>query len=163
MGRWILVGFAVAVALVCSQFPAYRQDYLQRLGGALDEVTRQVQALDARAAAADLERYAYVRRLTGNPDPVVAREGEALVDLLARQQRLIRAQAELEAAPIYYQAIQVALHLEPDIAAAAFQDFEPAAPLSLSGGFHAFVGFFLGLLLPQGLRRLFPRRVPVEG
>jgi len=159
MARYFLFGFALIVALAASQFPTYREAYLQRLGGALDEVQRQVTALDARAQAASLERYAYVRRLTGNPDPVVRREGEALIDLLSRRERLGDAIAALRAAPLHYEAVQTLWHLEPDIAAAAFEELTPAIPLSLSGIFHGFIGFFTGLLLPLGIRRLFPRRV----
>ncbi|MBP5859061.1 DUF2937 family protein [Marivibrio halodurans] len=159
MARPLLIAFAVLLAALASQFPAFRDAYLQRIGGALDEVTRQVAALDERAAAAGLERYAYVRRLSGNPDPVVAREGRALIDLLGRQHRLSAARDAVRDAPVYVQAAQVLLHLEPDIADAALADFQPAVPLSLSAVFHAFIGFVVGLFLPMGVRRLFPRRV----
>lgn len=159
MARPVLIAFAVLLAALLSQFPAFRDAYMQRIGGALDEVTRQVSALDDRAAAAALDRYAYVRRLTGNPDPVVAREGEALVDLLSRQQRLTAAREAIRAAPVHLQAIEILFRLEPDIAQAALAEFQPAIPLSLSAAFHAFVGFLIGLFLPMGVRRLFPRRV----
>lgn len=163
MKRWALLAVAVMVAIVASQFPAYRQQYLQRLGGALDEVTRQVEALDARAEAAGLGRYPYLRRLMDNPDPIVVREGEALVALVGRKTRLEQAIAAVETAPVYLQAVQVLFRLERDVAAATLRTFEPALPLSVSGGFHAFIGFFLGWLLPQGVRRLFPRREVVDG
>ena len=78
MKRYLLFAFALLVALAASQVPEFRQQYLQRLGGALDEVTRQVAALDERAQAAEMERYAYLRRLLNNPDPIVVREGEIL-------------------------------------------------------------------------------------
>lgn len=162
MKRYFLFAFALLVALAASQVPEFRQQYLQRLGGALDEVTRQVAALDARAQAAEMERYAYLRRLLNNPDPIVVREGEALLDLVSRKQRLEAAIARIDAAPAYLHVVEIAFNLEPDVAAATLERFVPAAPLSLSGLFHAFVGFFVGLLAPMGVRRLFPRRVRVE-
>ncbi|MEQ8605022.1 MAG: DUF2937 family protein [Marivibrio sp.] len=163
MKRTLLTAFALIVALLASQVPEFRQQYLQRLGGALDEVTRQVAALDERAQAAGLERYAYLRRLLGNPDPIVVREGEALLDLVSRKRRLETAIARIEDAPAYLHVVQIVLNLEPEVASAALEDYVPAAPLSLSGLFHAFVGFFVGYLAPMGVRRLFPRRVRAEG
>lgn len=157
--RMLLFAFAALCAAAASQFPAFHDAYSQRLGGALDEVNRQVAALDERAAAAGMERYPYIRRLLGNDDEVVRNEAEALVDLVGRQVRLREAKKAVDGAPVYYQAVQVVLHLERDVAARAFGDFTPAVPLSVSAAFHAFVGFFLGFFLPMGVRRLFPRKV----
>jgi len=59
------------------------------------------------------------------------------------------------------QAIETAFHLEPDIAEQTLKDFVPAIPLSVSGGAHAFFGFFFGYLIPLCLRALFPRKAIV--
>lgn len=158
MARYILIAFAILCAAVASQAPHYQQQYLQRLGGALDEIDRQIAALDARADAAGMERYPYIRRLMRNDDEIVRAEAEALVDMLGRRKRLATAKAAIESAPVYGQALQLVWRLDGEIARRAAAAFEPGLPLSLSGAFHAFVGFFLGLFAPLGLRTLLPRR-----
>lgn len=154
--------FALACAAAMSQFPAYYDQYTQRLGGALDELSAQIAGLDARAAAAGLDRYDYIRRFEANDDAVVRGEGVAMIETLARHKRLRDAYARLRAAPWYATTVELAFHLEPDIARNAFRDFVPAVPLSVSGGAHAFLGFFFGYLIPAAIRSLFPRRVPRE-
>ncbi len=162
VARTALLMFAIACALAASQFPSFRQQYLQRLGGTLDELDRQIVALDERAAAADMARYAYIRRLMGNEDPVVRREAEALVALLGRRQRLMDARAAIAGAPLWAQAAQVVFHLDTRIAERTLTQFVPSLPLSLSGAFHAFIGFFLGFFAPLGVRQLLPHRVRLE-
>ena len=158
MVRSLHLIFALTCAILMSQFPAYHQQYLQRLGGALDEVREQIAALDERAAKAGMERYDYVRHFRNNPDPIVSGEGEAMVQTLARQTWLIDALDRLRGAPWYMILVEDAFHLDPAIARNTLQDFQPAVPLSISGGAHAFLGFFIGYMLPAVLWSLMPFR-----
>ena len=59
--------------------------------------------------------------------------------------------------------IEIAFHLDPKIAENTALAYEPAVPLSISGGAHAFLGFFFGYLFPSGIRSLFPRTVVRHG
>ncbi len=159
MLRALHIGFALICAALVSQLPAYHNQYLQRIGGALDEISAQVTGLDERAMAAGVDRYDYIRRFQDNDDGVIQSEGKAMIALLQRQKRLTEAQARLRDAPWYMIAIEIAFHLEPDIARNTLTDFTPTLPLSVSGGAHAFLGFFFGYLIPAGIRSLFPRKV----
>ena len=84
MLRAIHILFALICAVLLSQAPSFYQQYLQRLGGALDELTVQVEALDARAMDAGMERYQYIRHFQGNDDAVIQGEGDAMVALVSR-------------------------------------------------------------------------------
>ena len=159
MLRILLIVFSLACAGAMSQFPEFFQQYTQRLGGTLDELNRQVEALDVRAQENGLGRFDYVRRFQSNEDPIIQGEGDAMIDMLARQVRLQMILDRLRAAPWYMHAIETVFHLEPDIAEQTLKDFVPAIPLSVSGGAHAFFGFFFGYLLPLCIRSLFPRKV----
>lgn len=159
MLRWVHILFALICAAALSQFPAYFDQYKQRLGGALDETEAQLQALDERAAAQDMARYDYIRHFQDNPDDVVRKEGDAMLALIARQQWLRDAKARLDGASDFMILIETAFHLDPKIAENAMKDFVPALPLSIAGAFHAFIGFLLGYLVPSGIRSLFPKRV----
>src|SRR3546814_16415972 len=89
--RLLLLACMLVGAVLLSQFPEFFQQYMQRLGGRLDEIDLQVAQLDERAAAAGLDRYDYTRKFIGNGDPVIRREGRHLVGLGGRQVVLSRA------------------------------------------------------------------------
>lgn len=152
--------FALLCAAALSQFPEFHQQYTQRLGGALDELILQMDALDLRAEAAGMERFDYVRHFQNNPDEVVRGEGDAMMHMLSRHSRLSKAYERLETAPWYMTFVETVFHLEPDLAQNTMMSFVPAIPLSVSGGAHAFLGFFFGYLIPSFIRSLFPRRAP---
>jgi hypothetical protein len=150
--------FALLCAVAMSQFPEFHQQYTQRIGGALDELTLQVAALDERARNAGMDRYDYVRHFQNNSDNIVKGEGNAMLATLSRQQRLAIAYDRLTEAPWYMIVVETAFHLEPDVAANTAQVFVPAVPISFSGAVHTFAGFLIGYLLPAMLGSLVPRR-----
>lgn len=163
MVRWFLTyALAIVLAVLLSQFPEFRQQYVQRLGGALDEVTHQVEALDARATAQGMERYDYVRHLLGVDDTVVHSEGQALEALLARQVRLRTALAKIASAPPYASFPVMLLYLDTRTARGTVEAFRPALPLSIEGAAYALSGYVAGLLIVMAIGGLLPRRVPVE-
>ncbi|WP_421880320.1 DUF2937 family protein [Pacificispira sp.] len=150
--------FALLCAVAMSQFPEFHQQYTQRIGGALDELTLQVAALDERARNAGMDRYDYVRHFQNNSDSIVKGEGDAMLATLSRQQRLAKAYDRLTEAPWYMIVVETAFHLEPDVAANTAEVFVPAVPISFSGAVHTFAGFLIGYLLPAMLGSLVPRR-----
>lgn len=156
--RIVVLIFALICGAVASQFPEYHQQYMQRVGGAIDELSRQIAALDQRAEAAEMNRYPYIRRLLNNDDEVVRREGEALLDMVGRHQRLENLLAEMEGTPGYLLAVKTVAYLEGDIAKQALMNYKPALPLTIHGAGHFLVGFFVMYLLPFALRLFLPRR-----
>ncbi|MEF2547859.1 DUF2937 family protein [Aurantimonas sp. E1-2-R+4] len=67
---------ALLTGTVFSQSVEFTQQYLQRLGGAVDEIEMVVARFDAGAARAGVSRDAALKRLRGNSDPLAARQGE---------------------------------------------------------------------------------------
>ena len=67
----LLGGAGAGVGL--SQFPAYAQAYLQRLGGHVDALRRTVAEFDADAASLGLERNAALVQLAQGGDMGAAR------------------------------------------------------------------------------------------
>ena len=151
------------ISLICaacfSQFPEFRTQYLQRMGGALDEITREVDALDQRASSEGMMRYDYIRRFLKSDDSAIHREGQHMSDLLARQIDLENSISAVNDAPLTQQALMTLLYLDGDAAHATLKQFEPAIPITKSGIFHAFVGFIIGFLLTSLFFALFTRKV----
>ena len=163
MLRSLHIAFALLCAALGSQLPAFHDQYLQRVGGALDELSQQIEALDARAQEAGLQRYDYIRRFYDNSDTVIQGEGTAMLATIARQKRLQEVETRLKDVSWYMLAVELVFHLEPDIALNTAKNFTPAIPLSISGFAHAFFGFFFGYLIPSAIRSLFPRKEIVRG
>ena len=128
--------------LLAAQGPEFAQQYAQRLGGALDELRRQIAGLDADAQATGQDREAALKRLRENPDAFVARRGEAARADIARMESLERQQQELNAALSPIGRLLVILR-SPDLslAQATYRAYEPAVPNTGDGLLAGLVGF----------------------
>ncbi|MBE7244252.1 MAG: DUF2937 family protein [Actinomycetospora chiangmaiensis] len=128
--------------VIAAQAPEFAQQYAQRLGGAADELRRQVAVLESDAQASGTTRDGAVDRLRTNPDQLVARRGDAARDDIARLARLSAQQQALASATSPLGRV-VAVLRDPDlpVARAAYQDFSPAVPTSADGLAAGLIGF----------------------
>lgn len=148
--------FGLVGALLLSQFPEYFQQYVQRLGGRLDEVASQVTALDKRAAEAGTSTPLYLRDFILNRDPQVRREGQELQALVRRRVVLADDYRALTGSDRWWRAGRFVEHFDWDVAATTFRAYEPAMPVTPESGIYAGAGFGTGMvlfLLIFGLRR----------
>ncbi len=162
MRRWILIGFGLICAAVLTQVPTFHQQYLQRLGGHVDELARQVAALDERAAKVGTDRYGYIRDFVGNQNATVQLEGRHLLDMVTRHVVLSNSLNRLTEMPMLYVGAALAVEADPAIALGALENFRPAVPLTIHGVGYGVAGFFLGFFGLMILFSLFTwQRVPV--
>ena len=132
---------ALAAGFLFSQSTEFTQQYLQRLGGAADELRAVVQRFDDSAHLEGLERDAAIQRLRSAADSFVARQGADAATLVARQAEVERRYTALtNTAPLLrpFEAL-----VDPDwpIMARAFDDFRPALPITADGLFLTVAGF----------------------
>ncbi|KPP81443.1 MAG: Protein of unknown function (DUF2937) [Rhodobacteraceae bacterium HLUCCO07] len=144
-----------------SQFPEFSQQYVQRLGGAVDELSRFVDEFDADAAGLGLSRAAALADLEAGSAMGAAR-AETVGRVIARHARLSRDLQALEAAGPFTR-LHRAGHLgDPEIAARVWQSYRPALPLTFEGAVFAGAGFLAGVAVIGGLgglaRRLASQR-----
>ncbi|WP_417816677.1 DUF2937 family protein [Tritonibacter scottomollicae] len=155
----LLGGLGAGVGL--SQFPAYAQAYLQRLGGHVDALRRTVAEFDADAAALGLERQAALVQLAQGGE-MGAQRAETMAATIDRYARLSSDLHELAAMAPVERALHLGRFAETEIASATLSVFEPAVPVSLDAMLLAGAGALLGggLLwaVLRGLRRVFARR-----
>ncbi|QEE37688.1 MULTISPECIES: DUF2937 family protein [unclassified Methylobacterium] len=150
--------------LIAAQAPEFAQQYAQRLGGAVDELRRQVAVLESDAQASGTTRDGAVDRLRTNPDQLVARRGEAAQADISRLARLSAQEQALASATSPLGKV-VAMLRDPDlpVAQAAYQDFSPAVPTNADGLAAGLIGFLTAwggwrVLSDVGLR--FARKRP---
>lgn len=158
--RAIVLAGGLAGGAGLSQFPEYSQQYMQRLGGAVDELSRFVAEFDADAAELGLSREAALVDLASGSEMGRAR-AETVAQTIDRHATLSADLAALEGAGPFTRAYEMRRFSDSEIAARALESFKPALPLSFEGGVFAGAGFLGGwaalAALMALLRRLFRR------
>lgn len=146
--RSMLDGFAdrvlaVAGAVLFSQAPEFFQQYLQRLGGHLDEARRILAQFEQAAGQAGLTLADYIRRTAANADTAVARLADTMAAAAERVQSLQAAHDALRDAPAWSRPFVFLRHADWEIVRAAGAVFKPAVPVTLEGGLYALAGMLL--------------------
>ncbi|RNF33075.1 DUF2937 family protein [Paracoccus methylarcula] len=144
MIRLLRLAAAVLCAAVLSQFPAFSDQYLQRLGGQVDALSRVAEDFDGSARKAGLTRDQALAELSGSGFRDAHRADMQRVFI-----RLNRARNDLEmlraAAPLERLLLPHRLR-DPETLSATWSDFRPAAPVTGSGFIAAAIGLVLGWL-----------------
>src|SRR6056297_4092154 len=148
--RAIALAGGLAVSVGASQFPEYSQQYMQRLSGAVDELSGVVAQFDADAAGLGLGRAAALQDLRAG-----GRMGEAraisMGYVLERHQRLSRDLAVLRESTVTGKLLNANHLMDLELAREAWGDFKPAVPLSGAGFALAGLGFLAGYGLVSGI------------
>lgn len=144
--RAITLAGGLTGAAGLSQFPEFSQQYIQRLGGAVDELTRVVAEFDADAAALGLSRGEALGQLAQGGS-FGAERARTMEETIARQERLSTDLAALRDASPFLRASQPVRFADSEIASRTYEDFKPAVPLTVEGVVFAGAGFFAGFVV----------------
>ena len=144
-------------AVVCSQLPEFIQQYLQRLGGHLDEARRQLEQFQTVAAKAGLTLQQLVANSLASTEPTVARLGGVMRDTAARVDALAAADTAIRHASMFTRPLVFVRHVDLGVARATWTIFRPAVPTTAEGMIYAAVGVLLALALYHGAVK-FPAR-----
>lgn len=150
----------VAGAVGLSQAPEFYQQYLQRLGGHLDEATRQLAKFEAVARESGItlaELIATTRAQTAEP---VAKLGAVMAEAEQRVAELRVAAEALRNATLWERPWVFIQKVDTEIAAATWEVFKPAVPVTAEGFVYAGAGMVLALALYQ-VAVAWPLRVAV--
>lgn len=148
----------VAGAVLCSQLPEFIQQYVQRLGGHLDEARRQLGQLREIAAKSGMSFDQFMARSRDDPDATVGRLGQLMHDTMVRVDDLSQADAALRDASIFTRPLIFLRHVDFSIAQATWRVFKPAVPTTVEGIVYAAFGMLLILALYHGAVRYPVRR-----
>jgi hypothetical protein len=147
MPRLITLLVALLFGGLFSQAPEFQQQYRQRLGGALDEINREIARFDADARAVGVTPDEAVRRLKSNADELARRRAVAEVDNLVRRERLMRQSLIFETESVIGRLTTLAADYDPQLALGTWRAFRPAVPTTLDGAAAALFGAGIGLFL----------------
>jgi hypothetical protein len=143
IGRLALF-FALLLGVATTQMPEFWQQYRQRLGGAIDELTAIVAQFDKDAAGETLTPDAAIVRLEANSDPLAQARGDEMKRILARLAKLQRAAAAFNDPNVAGRWVTLFRTFDPYIAERTYQTFQPAIPTTPEGFLAGVVGFVAG-------------------
>ena len=123
-----------------SQIPEFMQQYLQRLGGHLDEARRQLEQFHQAAAQSGLTLERLINQTTATADPAVAKLGGVMTETIARVDILTAAQAALQQASLWSRPFVFVRHIDTAIARSTWAIFQPAVPTTIEGLVYALFG-----------------------
>lgn len=158
----LVAGIAGAGAL--AQFPEASQNYLQRLAGAVDELSVVVADFDRSAQGAGLTRGEALAELSGSAF-LNARNAD-MTRTITRYEALSSDLSLLREAGPVERFVLIPARLDAEIGRRAMEDFQPALPVTPAGLGFAGAGFVAGYGLLAAivalLARLLRRRRPAE-
>ena len=149
-------------AVLFSQGPEFMQQYLQRLGGHLEEARHQLAVFQQTAAQAGLSLDQFITKTAANSDAAVAKLGGVMSGAAERVATLQSAHESLLHASLWERPFIFLGHLDLGIARATGAVYQPAVPTTAEGIVYALAGMLVFLALYHyGLRfvlALFGRR-----
>lgn len=157
----------IVCALGFSQFPEFAQQYEQRLGGAVDELTTIVVDFDESATRAGLSRDEALVEYETAGAVFLADRGADMRKTIDRQQKLSDHLVTIDDANMFSRLAGMAQYFDAEISSRALQAFSPAVPTNLDGLIFLGIGFIFGAALLWGIwaavRRVFARnRAPSD-
>ncbi len=144
-------------AVLFSQLPEFIQQYLQRLGGHLDEARRQLDQFREVAAKSGLTLEQLTAQTQANTEATVARLGHLMHDTADRVYVLANADAAIRHASILTRPFVFLRHVDLSIARGTWSIFRPAVPTTIEGMLYAGLGVLIILALYHGAVR-YPMR-----
>lgn len=136
--------FAALGAVGLSQFPQFFAQYMQRLGGHLDEARRVFDQYARAAADAGLSIDDYILEHLNSGSEVFRTSGRVIESLVSRFYELEQSYKALENANIYNRWLVFLREVNWSIAAGTWENFVPGVPTTIEGLAYALAGLLLG-------------------
>jgi hypothetical protein len=134
-------------AAAFTQLPEFIQQYLQRLGGHLDEARRQVENFTQVAAASNITLAQLIERTKQTPDEAVAQLGQTMSGAVARAEHLAAADAAIRNASLWTKPFVFLANMDGDIARGTWDIYKPAVPTTAEGVVYAGLGILIVWIL----------------
>jgi len=143
-------------AVLFSQGPEFMQQYLQRLGGHLQEAQRQLGLFREAATQSGSTLEEFIVQTRTNANAGVVHLSSVMSDAIDRTASLQAAHDALTHSSLWARPFVFVQHLDPAIAKATWTAYLPAVPTTVEGLLYALAGMLFFLLLYHfGLKGLF--------
>jgi hypothetical protein len=145
---------ALAGAIALAQFPQYFAQYIQRLGGHLDEARRSVSQYQNVAASYNLSLHEYINIHLTSGNKIFAATGKLISGLVERLQHLETAFRALRGSTPWNRWWVFLRVMDPGIARRTWENFTPGIPTTAEALVYALIGLLAGWGIYQGVKKL---------
>lgn len=139
-------------ALALSQFPQFYGQYMQRLGGHLDEARLMLVQYEKAASLLSLSLDQYIKEHLEAQSEVFVSTGEVILSLVERYESLEKAYQALREASIYNRWVVFLQEVDWQVAAKTWENFVPGMPTTLEGLIYGLSGLLLGWAFYSALK-----------
>jgi len=146
--------FSVIGAVAFSQIPEFIQQYIQRLGGHVDEAQHQVELIKEAAQSSGHTLRAYIEIFITHTDPSIVHQGQLIQRTIERARELTETLQAMRDASVFAKPFAFLAKIKYPIARATLEDFQPAVPITLESLVYAFIGLFFAWALYQYVLKL---------
>lgn len=165
LARIFFIVLGIGVGGSVAQGPEFVQQYMQRLGGHIDELSAYITRLDEDANQSGISRQKALDEFTRYNSLFLQSRGRDAQFMVARHDRLTLQQSTLVEAGPFERLAVFAQNYDTEIAAATMSTYRPAIPATAEGFLLGAVGFFFGYVVGEillrfgrwGMRRTFVR------
>jgi hypothetical protein len=131
-------------AVALSQFPQFYGQYMQRLGGHLDETKRALDQYIKVASDLGLTLEEYIIEHLNSSSEIFKSSGRIIEDLLTRYNELNQTYNALQEANIYNRWFVFLKEVDWSIAVGTWNNFMPGIPTTIEGLTYALAGLLAG-------------------
>jgi len=139
--------FAVSFAVLFAQIPQFIAQYIQRLGGHLDELARIISQYQdgAKASGKTLEQFMATHLNSGIPDFIST--GKMMQSNVSRYDVLSQSLEAIRSASVTVKPFVFLKNADFSIVKGTFQSFIPGVPVTVEGAIYALCGLIVGIIL----------------
>ncbi len=145
---------AIVGAITLAQFPQFYSQYLQRLGGHLDEARRIVAEYSETATSFNLSLQEYVRIHLSASNPVLQSTGSIIDNSLARLADLENSFHALAEGTLFNRWWLFIRNLDPAIFRQTCSQYTPGLPLTMESLIYALAGLLITWGIYQGIKSI---------
>jgi hypothetical protein len=141
MRTTFVTAVAALWALIFSQAPEFTQQYLQRLGGVVDELDGIVRHFDEDSSRSGYDRAAALGVMHNNPERLVRDQGSRMEETIRRLNLLREQQSVMREGGSLVRFRAFLSNVDGPLAQRTWQSYVPALPFSFDGMLFAIIGF----------------------
>lgn len=145
----------VAGAWIGSQIPQFFQQYIQRLGGHIDELSYLKSQLNLYAGRSHKNLAQYTQKFLSEPDADFHLQGQFIQDIISRLDRLSNSLHSLLNSTDWNRLYRFFSEMDTETAKATLRSFQPGFSMSLEGVVYTGLGIILGYALYRGSVHIF--------
>jgi predicted PurR-regulated permease PerM len=147
--------FLVLGALVGSQVPEFIQQYTQRLGGHVDELSHLLLLIKQSAALSNKSLDIYIQKFMTNSDPDFVIQGQFMQSMLSRWENLTSSLSNIIRSSIWTKPFVFITQIDKEIFSSTTKSFHPGFTLTIEGLLYTALGMTISCSLYHAVLKAF--------